>query len=84
MFKGFENFRNAILIVLGIVLIYVPIVYWIKHESMQCDTVIFIKGESSRDARDVYFSSNGTATIEYCDGSREQLPTHGILRVIYK
>jgi len=84
MFKGFENFRNAILIVLGIVLIYVPMVYLIKQDKMQCDSVIFIKGELSRDVRDVYFSSNGTATIEYCDGSREQLPTHRILRVIHK
>jgi uncharacterized protein (UPF0248 family) len=85
MFKGFENFRIALIIVIVSSVLVPLFIYLAKKEvSLQCDYVIFIKGETSRDARYVYFSSTGIATIEYCDGSQEQIPTHRILRVINK
>jgi len=84
MFKSFGIFGKVLLAVLATALIYGPIIYFSRKESMECDTVIFIKGESSRDARDIFFMDSGIASIEYCDGSREQIPTHRILRVINK
>lgn len=85
MFKGFENFRIAIIIVIVSSFLFPIAIYLAKKEvSMQCDTVIFIKGETSRDARDIFFMDSGIASIEYCDGSLEQIPTHRILRVINK
>jgi len=80
-----RTMKWPLLTVIGVFLMYaLIIIYFSKQERMECDTVIFIKGETSRDARDIFFKDSGIASIEYCDGSREQIPTHRILRVINK
>jgi len=84
MFKGFGNFRNAILIVLGMGLMYVPIVYFAKQESMQCDEVVFLEGELSMDVREVNSHDNGMSTIYLCDGKVLKVPTRRIIKIVDK
>lgn len=84
MFKGYENFRNAILIVLGISLMYAPIIYFSKQEKMQCDEAVFLEGELSIDAREVDSYDNGMSTIHLCDGRVLQVPTKRIIKIVSK
>jgi len=84
MFRGFENFRNAILIVLGIALMYVPIVYFFEQDKMQCDQVVFLEGEMSIDVCDVNSYENGMSVIHLCDGKTLQVPTRRIIKIVDK
>ena len=84
MFRGFENFRNAILIVLGIALMYVPIVYFFEQDKMQCDQVVFLEGEMSMDVREVNSYDNGMSTIHLCDGRLLRVPTKRIIKIVDK
>lgn len=84
MFKGFENYRNAIIIVLGIALTYIPIVYLIKQDKMQCDEVVFLEGELSIDVREVNSYDNGISTIHLCDGKLLRVPTKRIVKIVDK
>jgi hypothetical protein len=84
MFKGFENYRNAILIVLGIALTYIPIIYLVKQDKMQCDEVVFLEGELSIDIRYVDSYKNGMSTIHLCDGKILQVPTRRIIKIVDK
>ena len=84
MFKGFENFRNAILIVIGIALIYTPIIYFSHKESMECDEVVFLEGELSMDVREVDSYDNGMSTIHMCDGKLLRVPTKRIIKIVSK
>jgi hypothetical protein len=84
MFRGFENFRNAILIVLGIALMYVPIVYFFEQDKMQCDQVVFLEGEMSIDVCDVNSYENGMSYITQCDGKTLQVPTRRIIKIVDK
>lgn len=84
MFKGFENYRNAILIILGMGLMYGPIVYFAEQESMQCDEVVFLEGELSIDVREVNSHDNGMSTIYLCDGKLLRVPTRRIIKIVDK
>ena len=84
MFKGFENYRNAIIIVLGIALTYIPIVYLIKQDKMQCDEVVFLEGELSMDVREVNSYDNGMSTIHLCNGRLLRVPTKRIIKIVEK
>jgi hypothetical protein len=84
MFKGFENYRNAIIIVLGIALTYIPIVYLIKQDKMQCDEVVFLEGELSMDVREVNSYDNGMSTIHLCNGRLLRVPTKRIIKIVDK
>jgi hypothetical protein len=84
MFKGFENYRNAIIIVFGIALTYIPIVYLIKQDKMQCDEVVFLEGELSMDVREVNSYDNGMSTIHLCDGKLLRVPTKRIIKIVSK
>lgn len=79
-----ENFRNAILIVLGIALIYTPIRHFINQDKMQCDEVVFLDGELSIDVRYVYSYDNGMSVIHLCDGEILRMPTKRIIKIIDK
>jgi hypothetical protein len=80
----YNNFRNAILIVLGIVLIYVPIVYFSHQKSMQCDEVVFLEGEMSMDVREVDTYDTGMSRIHLCDGTVMEVPTIRIIKIVDK
>jgi hypothetical protein len=84
MFKGYENFRNAILIVLGIGLTFAPIIYFSKQEKMQCDEAVFLEGELSIDVRYVDSHDNGMSTIHLCDGKILRVPTRRIIKIVSK
>jgi hypothetical protein len=84
MFRGFENFRNAILIVLGISLMYIPIIYFAKQEETQCDEAVFLEGELSMDVRYVHSYDNGMSTIHLCDGQVLRVPTRRIIKIVDK
>jgi hypothetical protein len=79
-----RNLRNVLLIVLGMSLVYVPIVYFSHQESMQCDEVVFLEGELSVDVREVDSYDNGMSTIHLCDGKILQVPTRRIIKIVNK
>ena len=79
-----ENFRNSILIVLSIALIYAPIRHFIKQDKMQCDEVVFLEGELSIDVRYVYSYDNGMSNIHLCDGEILRMPTKRIIKIVDK
>jgi hypothetical protein len=67
------------------ILCYGPIFYFSKKDSEQCDEVVFLEGEASRDCRNVSFINDGAiAQIYYCDGTIEQVPTLRIIKVVEK
>ena len=71
----------GILIVVGIV---TPLLFTLK-ERKECDQVIFLEGELSKDIRDVDYYNYGQITrIYYCDGTKEDVPTRRVIKVVYK
>jgi len=65
--------------------IIVPTVYFSHKNSMECDEVIFLEGENSRDIRGVNYIYNGNiARIYYCDDTIEDVPTSRVIKVIKK
>ena len=71
----------GILIVVGIV---TPLLFALK-ERKECDQVIFLEGELSRDIRNVDYIYYGSITrIYYCDGTQEDVPTTKVIKVVYK
>jgi len=84
MFKGFENYRNAMLIVLGIALAYVLTIYVVNQDKIQCDEVVFLEGELSIDIREVKSYDNGISFIYLCDGKVLRVPTRRIIKIVDK
>ena len=71
----------GVLIVVGIV---TPLLFALK-ERKECDQVIFLEGELSRDIRNVEYENYGQITrIYYCDGTQEDIPTRRVIKVVYK
>jgi hypothetical protein len=59
--------------------------YTVWKEDNSCNKVIFLKGELSQDINQVYYIANGmVARIYYCDGTREDVPTSRIIKVVDK
>jgi hypothetical protein len=79
-----RNFRNIALMVIGATLLYVPIIYFARHQDMQCDEVVFLEGELSMDVREVDSYSNGMSCIRLCDGKNITVPTNRIIKVVEK
>ena len=61
-----------------------PIAYCSHQKEMKCDEVVFIEGETSMDVREVYSSKNGISTIYLCDGTKIQVPTSRIIKIVEK
>ena len=61
-----------------------PIAYCSHQKGMKCDEVVFIEGETSMDVKEVYPSENGISTIYLCDGTKMQVPTIRIVKIIEK
>lgn len=67
------------------VAIIAPIVYFSHKNSTECDEVIFLEGENSRDIRGVNYIYDGNITrIYYCDDTIEDVPTSRVIKVIKK
>jgi hypothetical protein len=71
-------------IVIGSFLMYVPIIYFAKQESMECDEVVFLEGELGMDVREVDSYDNGMSTIHLCDGKELRVPTRRIIKIVDK
>ena len=71
--------------VLIVVITTLPLLYLSSKENKECDQVIFLEGELSRDIRDVNYYNYGQITrINYCDGTQEDVPTTRVIKVVYK
>jgi len=66
------------------ILVYGPIVYFSRKESLECDQVVFLEGEMSLDIRDVSSFENGMSHIELCDGTTMEVPTSRIIKIVDK
>jgi hypothetical protein len=63
----------------------VGIIYGIDKEKHECNQVVFLEGELSRDINYVDYLSHGNiAQIHYCDGKVEEVPTNKIIKVVFK
>jgi hypothetical protein len=61
------------------------IIYSIEKEQHQCNQVVFLEGELSRDINYVDYLNHGNiARIHYCDGNVEDVPTSRIVKVVVK
>jgi hypothetical protein len=61
------------------------IIYSIEKEQHQCNQVVFLDGELSRDINYVDYLNHGNiARIHYCDGNVEDIPTIRIIKVVIK
>jgi hypothetical protein len=59
--------------------------YSVWDEENSCNKVIFLRGELSRDINHVDYIANGqVARIHYCDGTREDVPTTNIIKIVTK
>jgi hypothetical protein len=59
--------------------------YAVWKEDNSCNKVIFLKGELSQDINRVDYIANGeVARIYYCAGTREDVPTSRIIKVVDK
>ena len=80
-----NKFIYAITGVAICVLVYGPMYYFFKKDAEKCDQIIFLEGEMSQDCRDVIYMMDGNiARITYCDGTRIQVPTSRINKIIDK
>jgi hypothetical protein len=61
-----------------------PIAYCSHQKEMKCDEVVFLEGELGMDVREVYPSEDGISTIYLCDGTKMQVPTIRIVKIIEK
>jgi len=73
-----------VFMVIGMLLMYIPIIYFAKKESKECDEVLFLEGELSMDVREVDSYDNGMSTIHMCDGTVLQVPTRRIIKIVDK
>ena len=72
-------------IVVGLFLMYAPMVYFVEQDRMQCDEVIFLEGELSKDIQWVdYISDGNIARIHYCDGTVADVPTSRVIKILHK
>jgi hypothetical protein len=61
------------------------IIYSIEKEQHQCNQVVFLEGELSRDINYVDYLNHGNiARIHYCGGNVEDVPTSRIVKVVVK
>jgi len=76
-------------IALGVLIVWIvgivtPLLFTL-NERKECDQVIFLEGELSRDIRYVNYYNYGQITrIYYCDGTQEDVPTRRVIKVVYK
>ena len=69
-----------LLIVYGFFAIFFPM-----KQRAECDQVIFLEGELSRDIRKVDYIHDANITrIHYCDDTVEDVPTSRVIKIIYK
>lgn len=61
-----------------------PIAYCSHQKGMKCDEVVFIEGELSMDIRYVDSYKNGISIIYLCDGTKIQVPTSRIIKIVEK
>jgi len=63
----------------------IGLVYGIDKEKHECNQVVFLEGELSRDINYVDYLNHGNiARIHYCDGNVEDVPTSRIVKVVVK
>jgi hypothetical protein len=75
---------KATLMIIGVFLLYIPIIYFYREESLKCDEVIFIEGELGMDIRSAYHYENGISIITFCDGKTMRVPTKRIIKIVNK
>jgi hypothetical protein len=82
------KFMNISTILIGIIVFIIVLTgvnLVVEKEKHSCNKVIFLKGELSQDINRVDYIANGeVARIYYCDGTREDVPTSRIIKVVDK
>ena len=55
-----------------------------KHDQEHCEQVVFLEGELGMDCNEVWSFDNGMSTIRLCDGTKLQVPTSRIIKIVDK
>lgn len=73
--------RMLIVIFSTVLLITVPLVFFLKKDAEKCDEHVILEDGTEFNCRNVSSFSNGMSFIRTCDGEELTIPTHRIKEV---
>lgn len=73
--------KMIIAIFVTVLLVTVPLAFFLKKDSEKCDEHVVLEDGSEFDCRNVASYSNGMSFVKMCDGEEMTIPTHRIKEI---